>query len=320
MEGILDDFLRRCNEIVGRGREKIILQRMGREYEYPLWNEWSAFVPGSDADGIPPETETVRLDIRDSAYLHLLRRPNLRCLVASGLTDALVPRLIRAHSIEQLSLQDSRVSDLSFLAAFPNLSHLHLDENTRLTDLGSLASAKGIRTLVLHGVRHVHELHPLSSLPGLIGLSIGEGGSGSVPIPARFSTLAPLARLHLRALRLGLVRIDDDDLAPIVDHPRLEVLEIGERYPVEQLAAVAARYGHLRSRWRTPRPGWGICRLCGKPQVVMAGRRRRQVCAYCHPDRVVTWQRRFDEQVARETHAFIDRSVHRSHRRTFSAC
>ncbi len=292
--------MRRCNEIVGRGREKIILQRMGKEYEYPLWNEWSAFEPGIDGERVPPDAETIRADIRDRECVHLLRRSNLRCLVAYGVSDRLLARLALAHQVEQLSLHASTVSDLSFLGAFSRLRHLRIDENSRLTDLRSLTSARTLHTFVLQGVRHVHDLEPLAALPHLIGLSITESGTETIPRPVRVATLAPLTRLRPRALRLGLVHVEDRDLSPLLRHPRFEVLELCDRYALDQLAHVAVHYPHLRDRWRSPRPGWAVCRACGRPMVVTAGRTRRQACAYCHPEQLARWQRRFDRAVEQQ--------------------
>lgn len=95
-----------------------------------------------------------------------------RSLVLSdlGLTDSDIPELAKLTALEELSLSDNRLTDVSVLSGLSNLSFLQLSGN-KISDLSPLSGLKRLKTLYIDN-NPVTDLTPLYNLTSLRTLSM----------------------------------------------------------------------------------------------------------------------------------------------------
>lgn len=155
-------------------------------------------------------------------------RGDVDFLYLDGTAIADVGPLSRLRALKVLSLERTRVTDLSPLAGLTNLGFLYLD-GTGVSDLSSLAALGGLELLSLENTR-VGNLDPLAGLTGLQVLSLE-----NTPV----TNLRPLAGLRaLKVLFLGHTAVRD--LRPLaaltgLRELRLEGTQVADLTPLRGL-------------------------------------------------------------------------------------
>jgi hypothetical protein len=205
----------------------------------------------------------VVIDLRRARQVRTLRRLSpLALLVVEG------------GWYEELSWLDGTATD--------GLALLHA---TRLQHLDSLPAIPGMQRLMLNG------LSSLTSLSGIVSPTLTEL---HVTMPMSRTTmqwvdsLAPLRELPaLRSLHVELCP-RDGSLAPLLDLPLLERVDLPNRYPMEEFAALRRRFPHATGT--AFEPLWPVpvrCERCGSSKTCLvlgvAGRPR---CRRCDADYV----------------------------------
>ena len=109
--------------------------------------------------------------------------------------------------------------------------------------------------------------------------------------------MRPLAGLsRLRVLRLGGVRVDDNDLTPLGGLAALEELGIANVFPQQQFARLARMLPQVQCKFLAPFLPLGYqCTKCGREKVMLSGSdvpNPKVVCPVCH-------RKKFEDTVAR---------------------
>ncbi|MEA2495924.1 MAG: hypothetical protein QOJ29_3835 [Thermoleophilaceae bacterium] len=189
--------------------------------------------------------ESLSIEPSRHAQLDLSRLPRLRDLFAFA--RLVEESLADARNLERLALYQSRAETVAAIALPNTLRELELTDSSRLTTLAGVerldrlerlkvALAPQLREVrsvaALAGTLSILELETcrkLSSLAGVESLAklrhLEFGDCGAIP------TLAPLRPLHeLQGVYAwGDTRIEDGDLSPLAELPRLAELRMRDR-------------------------------------------------------------------------------------------
>ncbi len=110
-----------------------------------------------------------------------------------GITDEVLKEIKQLYSLDNLSLMNNSIKDISVLAELGGLSTLNLSDN-KIEDISPLKKLTGLRTLYLDN-NPVKDLTPLLSLTSLTTLSI-RGISLSEEQISRLSAALPNCAIH----------------------------------------------------------------------------------------------------------------------------
>lgn len=163
------------------------------------------------------------------------KAPVLRLGKARDLVD-LPPELAKMKHVTHISLNGTRVRDISVLAQMPQLKGVKLG-NTKIVDLSPLAGLAQLEILEIQGTR-VDDLTPLARLSMLKDLDASNTRVADVQPLAGLTrlerldfgnnyvtSLAPLAGLtNLHSL--SIQRTDVSDLSPLTGLPSLVLVEV----------------------------------------------------------------------------------------------
>jgi len=144
-----------------------------------------------------------------------------------------------AANLQQLTLFNNDISDVSLLGGLSNLEFLHLGAND-LIDIAPLASLNHLETLILH-YNTIGDISPLAALTNLQSLDIYENNISDIsPLTGlinlqslglgsnNLSDLSTLAGLtNLTNLNLYNLNISESDLLVLFSLPNLQKLELG---------------------------------------------------------------------------------------------
>lgn len=148
---------------------------------------------------------------------------------ASEKSFATLCRLIHA---KRMDFFEMRVADLSPLADVPNLRHLAIRWNTKVTTAAPLAGLR-LEGLIFDDTPKLSDLSPLEHLQNLeyfasIGCMNGRNTARS---------LKPLAKLpKLRDLCLLNLKVENEGLTPLAKCEALRILKVSNQFPTEEYA------------------------------------------------------------------------------------
>ncbi len=149
------------------------------------------------------------------------RLADVEKLIVHGCTDAALPALRSALRLRSLELSGADLTDLSALAAIPQLETLAISGCVRLSDLGPLVELSNLTSLTIDAGeasrRALVDLRPLAELTALTHLQLPRAG---------VRDLWPLAGL-VRLSRLDLRDNPLSDLGPLAGLRALEVVDLG---------------------------------------------------------------------------------------------
>ena len=202
--------------------------------------------------------------------------------------------------LRTLVVRESRIETLDGLDGLPRLETFMLAGATRLRDTSALARIPTLRAVWMDvsSLRALDWAAPLTQLATLFVT----GDLTTLP------TLDPLAGLTgLRHLVVGHVRVKDRSLRPLHALKGLQSLEVPQRFPLEELAALAAALPHTSGIPRqafAPRRGPGIqgwCRTCGSTDVLLTiGTPVRTLCRACDDVRIRQYAMKWELALSQE--------------------
>lgn len=128
--------------------------------------------------------------------------------------------------LERVDFWGTSITQCSALQHAPVLTELSLMSAPRLLSIGPISALKRLRALSLEGnFRYISDLASLEELTSLQGLQLG----GLQTRQQKYASLRPMTALsELTYLRMYRVIIDDGDLTPLEELPKLEYLFIDE--------------------------------------------------------------------------------------------
>lgn len=209
--------------------------------------EWDR-LPAAIDDPTQADVGATQLRLRRIGKLRpgLHRLTGLTQLWAYGVDTAFLEQIAQLPRLRTLHMDQVSASDLSPLAALPQLERLTIIGATKVGDLEWLDRLRGLRALGLEHFKRVHDLSPLAALTGLTGLAV----EGSVWTAMRVATLAPLAGLQaLEGLFLTNLRVEDRSLRPLHGLAKLRVLQCARFFPEGEFRALAAARPGLACSW-----------------------------------------------------------------------
>jgi hypothetical protein len=253
---------------------------------------------GSLAD-VPRDARFVRVDGRAKDLARLAELPRLEHLAITGGGDAALRVAGGLPGVRVLEVRDSRAASLDGLARMPALEVLWF-EGTRARDASALATVEHLRALWID-VSPLGDLEWAAPLKRLRSLFF-TGGLTTLP------SLAPLSGLAgLRHLVVGHVRIKDRSLRPLHGLTGLETLEVPDRFPLEELAGLAAALPRVQG---IPREAFvttdgaaliGWCRACRSRDVVLTiGAPVRTLCRACDDAKIRRYALRWELALSQE--------------------
>lgn len=160
-----------------------------------------------------------------------------------GLKDKEIEILGRFLRSRSLWLYEIRASTLAPLPLIKGLHRLSLNWSTKLEDLGILAQLPELEALILNDLGKIDRIDSISQLKNLRYLEI----TGGFNKTAKYKTLSPISNCErLETLRLGNIRVDDDDLQFLTSCPHLKSLHLSNQWPTEQYALLSKKLPNLQ--------------------------------------------------------------------------
>jgi hypothetical protein len=156
-----------------------------------------------------------------------------------GLTGANLRPFGRWTKLKKLTITRRGLRSLAGIEQFGALEELDL-RMLSIEDLGPLAALPRLRVLRLRGLTAAHDLTPLAEVSTLERLEVSRAGIEEADI-VHVDSIRPLSSLtRLTEVVLSGTAIDDGDLAPLSELPRLRRLVIAEN-PSPVLAELTAQ-------------------------------------------------------------------------------
>lgn len=279
----------------------------------PLWEglrvRWAGAADGSfygaPADrvaAVPRDARYANVNGRARDLARLAELERLEHLEVWRSDDRALEVVGSLPGLRVLELPETRATNLDALAGLPALEVLSVGGN-RLRDVSGLAKVASLRALWISvaSLGHLDWAAPLTQLRSLFFT----GGLTTLP------TLAPLSGLgDLRHLVVGHVRIKDKSLRPLHALKALRTLEVPERFPLEEMAALAAALPNVqgipRQAFVASEPGkvtaW--CNVCGSTDVLQTiGMPVRVLCRACDDAKIrkyaLKWEMVLSQEQAR---------------------
>lgn len=256
--------------------------------------------PAARAADVPLDARFVRIEGQARDLARLAEMPHLETLVLWRANDRAMRVVSRLSGLRTLDVRESRIETLDGLEALPELEVFVFAGATRLRDTRALDRIASLRAVWMD-VSSLRSLDWAAGLTQLRSLFV-TGGLTTLP------TLAPLAGLTgLRHLVVGHVRVKDRSLRPLHALRGLRTLEVPDRFPLEELAALAAalpRTEGIHRRAFVPTEGRGImgwCRTCGSTDVLLTvGSPVRTLCRACDDGRIRQYAMKWELALSQE--------------------
>ena len=189
-------------------------------------------------------------------------------------------------SLEGLYVSWSGIKSLNSIVRLRRLRYLYLGSSPSLASLAPLEEAAPLEWLELENIAACSDLSFLAAHPSLKGLGV----SGVENKYLNVHSLAPLT--HLQALEwasLRLVRIKSGGLWPLARLRRLKYLYLSNKYPMEELAALAGMRPDIQCDLFQPIAPveYMTCKKCGTHNLVMlTGKGKPCLCPSCDEERL----------------------------------
>lgn len=223
--------------------------------------------------------------------------PNLKTLWISGVNPKQLEKVAACHGLETLVVHELKVEDMSALERLPSLKNLLVWGNTKATQLDSLSGLTNLKILGMEHFSRIKDLGPLAKLVNLEVLSL----EGSFNKAITVESLEPLGALAgLRELRLLNVKPKDNQLTPLSQLSRLENLTLGNLYPMEQVARLAATMVKTECNLFHPHFDTNIkCQKCDSPQLMAVQSSLSVLCPRCDAEKIKANKAAFEGALSR---------------------
>ncbi len=143
----------------------------------------------------------------------------------------------------------------------------------------------GLQGLAIINFSSVHEIDPLSKLINLQQLAV----AGGMWKRMKIASLGPLSSLRsLKYLHLSNIKAADESLRPLAELPQLELLEIANFYPMEEVAWLSGKLRNTKCSWFKPYIELPFdCPKCQRQRMLMlTGKGKPRLCKECDGDRL----------------------------------
>lgn len=137
---------------------------------------------------------------------------------------------------EILYVYEMRVENLSILQTMSNLRALYLCWNTKNTDLWDFSYNKNLSHLLIEDFSKLEDLTPIKNGQNLKGLYLG----GGIVKALNVKTLKPIGKLvQLNDLTLMNIKVKDRSLEPLMNLKELKKLNLSNQFPMEEYAKLS---------------------------------------------------------------------------------
>jgi hypothetical protein len=257
-------------------------------------------MPAEKAKDVPRDARFVRIEGQARDLARLAELPHLETLVLWRANAKAMGIVSRLSGLRTLDLHESRIATLDGLEALPELKVFVFAGASSLRETSSLERIASLRAVWMD-VSGLRSLDWASRLTQLRSLFV-TGGLTTMP------TLAPLAGLEgLRHLVVGHLRVKDRSLRPLHGLQGLRTLEVPDRFPLEEMAALAAALPNTEGIPRqafVPTAGRGImgwCRKCGSTDVLLTiGSPVRTLCRACDDAKIRQYAMKWELALSQE--------------------
>lgn len=256
--------------------------------------------PAEKAKDVPLDARFVRIEGQARDLARLAELPHLETLVLWRANAKAVGIVSQLAGLRTLEVRESRIATLDGLEALPNLEVFTFPGASSLRDPSALERIPTLRAVWMD-VSGLRSLDWTAGLTQLRSLFV-TGGLTTMP------TLTPLAGLTgLRHLVVGHLRVKDRSLRPLHALEGLETLRVPDRFPLEEMAALAAALPHTQGIPRqafTWSEGPGIagwCRKCGATDVLLTiGSPVRTLCRACDDGKIRQYAMKWELALSQE--------------------
>jgi Leucine-rich repeat (LRR) protein len=250
---------------------------------------------GIDAfDGVGRETISLKLNhlVKDTHCLSEFT--NLKRLWCVNVNQEFLENICSCSSIEDLYIDELKVSDIASLTKLKNIKTIHIDTCSKLDSLSELAKLESLRALGITNCKNIHDLQPLSKMHNLQELVIAGGMYAGMKV-ASFSPLSGLS--NLKYLYLANVKAEDESLRHLAELKNLQQLDIANFYSTEEFAWLSGKLNGTYCQWFEPYIELHEahrCDKCGKNTMVMlTGKSKPSLCKECDADRLAKHVEKF---------------------------
>ncbi|HEX6368661.1 MAG TPA: hypothetical protein VF006_07010 [Longimicrobium sp.] len=287
--------------------------RTGRYYDWqpPIAEgvrvRYARAVPGSlygtiaeKAADVPRDARYLSIEGKARDLSRLAELPHLEVLEVWRANDRAMRIVSQLAGLRTLVVHESRVATLDGLEQLPGLELFSFPGASSLRDPSALARIPTLRAVWMD-VSGLRALDWAAGLTQLRSLFV-TGGLDTVP------TLTPLSGLTgLRHLVVGHLRVKDRSLRPLHALTGLETLRVPDRFPLEEMAALAAALPHTQGIPRqaftwSEGPGiGGWCRKCGATDVLFTvGSPVRTLCRACDDGKIRQYAMKWELALSQE--------------------
>ena len=207
--------------------------------------------------------------------------------LSSRVNQPLLDAACQMKSLKGLHISWSGIKSLDSIARLRGLRYLYLGSSPSLASLVPLEEAAPLEWLELENIAACADLSFLAAHPSLKGLGV----SGAENKYLNVHSLTPLTHLQtLEWVALRMVRIKSGGLWPLARLRRLKYLELSNKYPMEELAALAGMRPDIQCDLFRPvfsTLEFMTCKKCGAHNLVMlTGKGKPCLCPSCDAERL----------------------------------
>lgn len=248
-----------------------------------------------DLSEAPEDAEYLACFGKSKGLSKLKDFPNLKTLWISGVNPKQLEKVAQCRGLDTLVIHELRVPDMSALEQLRSLKKMLVWGNPKATSLESLSGLASLKVLGLDSFSKIQDLGPLAALTNLEVLSL-EGGNYK---PMTVESFAPLQGLTgLRELRLLNVKVKDQQLQPLASLSQLSELTLGNLYPMQEVARLAATLETTHCNLFNPHFETQIqCKKCQTEQLMAVQNRLSLVCPKCDADKIKSHRAAFQKAI-----------------------
>lgn len=216
-------------------------------FEYKVDVDPATFPPGIDTlDGVTEDIDALRFTRIKNSHRGVARLKRLGRLMAFCVNQDFLEEISALPMLESLYIYNLTATDLHCFGQCHNLRHLVINGGTKIPNLSWLSALPNLNSLLLENAKHVKDLSELQTVPHLTAFGI----EGSMTTVQRVNTFQPIAELpHLQALFLYACQPAADGIRPLFGMRQLRHLEIAGRYPDRDFIALRKAVPELTCSW-----------------------------------------------------------------------
>lgn len=218
------------------------------------WSDLAAMATENVAD-VPHDATRAFVRRVKTSHRGIGDRRSLVELVAGSADQSFLDEICTLPGLRRLELgYPVTARSLEGLRALDRLEHLRIECPRNVTDFSPLLAIPSLRTLVIENAKHMSDIEWLADAHHLEVIGI----EGSMWTYQKVASLRPLARLeNLRAFLATAVRLEEKDLFPLAECPKLEYLTCARFAPRNEFELLQKLKPDLVCSWFHP-DAWNV--------------------------------------------------------------